>query len=85
MVVVSPFVDGEAFSGPAVKLMKAVDAEPGTPGLSRVYPFADAVVVDDDDSTTFEIPTVRTDISIGGRDDAARVIEAVTDALAEVR
>jgi len=85
VVVVSPFVDGEAFSGPAVKLMEAVDADPGTAGLPRAYPFADAFVVDEDDTTEFDVPTVREDIAIDGREDAGRVIRAVTDALAEVQ
>ncbi|PSQ18549.1 2-phospho-L-lactate transferase [Halobacteriales archaeon QS_8_69_26] len=81
VVVVSPFVEDEAFSGPAVKLMEAVGAEPGSAGLPRAYPFADAFVVDRDDGTEFDAPTVRTDITIDDREDAARVVEAVEGAL----
>jgi LPPG:FO 2-phospho-L-lactate transferase len=85
VVVVSPFVGDEAFSGPAVKLMDAVEADAGTSGLSRVYPFADAFVIDETDNTTFEAPVARTDISIDGREDAARVVETVAGFLGESR
>jgi LPPG:FO 2-phospho-L-lactate transferase len=84
VVVVSPFVDGEAFSGPAVKLMEAVEARAGTPGLPRAYPFADAFILDAADDTEFDAPVVRTDISIDDQDDAARVVDAVADALDRV-
>ena len=85
VVVVSPFVGDEAFSGPAVEMMVAVDAVPGTPGLPDAYPFADAFVIDETDDSALDAPTVRTDISIDGREDAARVVEAVTRAVEEVR
>ncbi len=85
VVVVSPFIEGEAFSGPAAKLMQAVGAEPGSAGLETAFPFADAFVVDDADETSFESPTVETDITIDDRSDAARVTEAVEQALSEVR
>ncbi len=85
VVVVSPFLGEEAFSGPAVKMMEAIGAAPGTPGLPQAYPFVDAVVLDEDDPTELGTPTVRTDITIDSREDAARVVRAVTDAVAEVR
>jgi len=85
VVVVSPFIGSEAFSGPAAKLMQAVGAEPGSGGLETAFPFADAFVVDEADDTEFEKPTVETDIRIDERSDAARVTEAVERALAEVR
>jgi LPPG:FO 2-phospho-L-lactate transferase len=81
VVVVSPFLEGEAFSGPAVEMMAAAGADPGTPGLPRTYPFADAFVVDEDDATEFDVPTVRTDIAIDDPGDAARVIRAVEAAI----
>ncbi len=84
-VAVSPFVGGEAFSGPAIKLMDAVEAEPGTAGLPRAYPFADAFVLDEDDPTTLDHPTVRTDISIDDAEDAARVVQAVERAFETVQ
>jgi LPPG:FO 2-phospho-L-lactate transferase len=81
VVVVSPFVGSEAFSGPAVQMMEAVGADPGTPGLPRTYPFADAFVLDEEDPTEFDVPTVRTDIAIDDREDAARVMRAVEEAI----
>jgi LPPG:FO 2-phospho-L-lactate transferase len=85
VVVVSPFLDDEAFSGPAVEMMEAVGATPGTPGLPRTYPFADAFVVDDDDATEFDVPTVRTDVEIDDPSDAARVMNAVAEAIERVQ
>ncbi|MFC7210527.1 2-phospho-L-lactate transferase [Natronoarchaeum sp. GCM10025321] len=85
VVVVSPFIEGEAFSGPAAKLMQAVGAEPGSAGLETAFPFADAFVVDESDDTEFEQPTVETDITMDDRSDAARVTTAVERALEEVR
>lgn len=80
VVVVSPFLEDEVFSGPALQLMEAVGAEPGTIGLPRVYPFADAFVIDEDDGTSIDAPVVRTDISIDAREDAARVSKAAAQA-----
>ncbi|AGB39296.1 2-phospho-L-lactate transferase [Natronococcus occultus] len=85
VVAVSPFLGDEAFSGPAAELMDAVGYEPGTPGLPGAYPFADAFVLDEDDGTSFEAPTVRTDIRIDEPADAERVLGAVADALGRVR
>ncbi|MFC3958418.1 2-phospho-L-lactate transferase [Halovivax cerinus] len=81
VVAVSPFLGGDAFSGPAAKLMGAVGAPPGTAGLPAVYPFADAFVVDDSDSGSFDRPTVETDIRIDSPDDARRVVDAVARAI----
>lgn len=80
VVAVSPFLGEEAFSGPAGDLMEAVNAEPSTAGLATAYPFADAFVLDEDDDTEFDRPTVRTDIRIDSPADARRVVEAVEDA-----
>ncbi|WP_306058253.1 2-phospho-L-lactate transferase [Natronococcus wangiae] len=81
VVAVSPFLGSEAFSGPAADLMAAVGYEPSTAGLAEAYPFADAFVIDEDDGTTFDRPTVRTDIGIDEPADAERVIGAVAEAI----
>ncbi|MFC4437686.1 MULTISPECIES: 2-phospho-L-lactate transferase [Natrialbaceae] len=81
VVAVSPFLGNEAFSGPAAELMAAVGYEPSTGGLAEAYPFADAFVIDESDDTTFERPTVRTDIRIDDSADAERVIGAVEEAI----
>ncbi|MFC4248444.1 2-phospho-L-lactate transferase [Natribaculum luteum] len=81
VVAVSPFLGDEPFSGPAADLMDAVGAEPGTRGLVAAYPFADAFVVDENDDVAFDRPTIRTDIRIDGREDAARVVRAATEAI----
>ena len=81
VVAVSPFLGGEAFSGPAGDLMTAVNAEPSTEGLATAYPFADAYVIDEDDDAEFDRPTVRTDIKIDSPDDAARVSRAIEEAI----
>jgi len=81
VVVVSPFVGDEAFSGPVAKLMAAVGGEPSTQGLASAYPFADAFVVDDEDDATFDAHVERTDVTIDGREDAKRVTNAVTRAI----
>ncbi|MFW5938476.1 MAG: 2-phospho-L-lactate transferase [Halanaeroarchaeum sp.] len=85
VVAVSPFIDDEPFSGPVSKLMEAVSAEPSTAGLRTAFPFADAFVVDERDGTRMGKPTVRTDLAIDGPGDAARVVEACEEALAEAR
>ncbi|NHN40778.1 2-phospho-L-lactate transferase [Halorubellus sp. JP-L1] len=81
VVAVSPFLGDEAFSGPVAKLMDAVGGEPSTQGLSSAYPFADAFVVDDEDDASFDVHTERTDVRIDGREDARRVVGAVTRAI----
>jgi LPPG:FO 2-phospho-L-lactate transferase len=85
VVAVSPFLGDEAFSGPVAQLMDAVGGEPSTQGLAGAYPFADAFVVDDDDDASFDVHTERTDVRIDGRDDARRVVQAVTRAIDAVR
>ena len=84
VVVVSPFDADGAYSGPAEKLMDAIGATPNAAGLSQAYPFADAFVLDESDDATLDRPVVRTDISIDGREDAARVMRAVEAARREV-
>jgi LPPG:FO 2-phospho-L-lactate transferase len=81
VVAVSPFRGDEAFSGPVSKLMDAVGGEPSTQGLANAYPFADAFVIDDADDATFDAHVERTDVTIDGREDAARVVDAVTRAI----
>jgi LPPG:FO 2-phospho-L-lactate transferase len=76
VIVVSPFVESEAFSGPAAKLMETVGAKPGTAGLETAYPFADGFVVDDSDTTKLGEPVIRTDISIDDQTDAGRINKA---------
>jgi LPPG:FO 2-phospho-L-lactate transferase len=84
VVAVSPFVEAEAFSGPAPKLMRAVGYEASTRGVAAAYPFADAFVLDSADGTELDRPVVRTDTRIDGPGDAARVMAAVEDALEAV-
>ncbi|XVH31840.1 2-phospho-L-lactate transferase [Haloferacaceae archaeon DSL9] len=85
VVVVSPFVEAEVFSGPAAELMAGVGRAPSTAGVAEAYPFADAFVLDEADRTDLDRPVVRTDTTIDGEADSGRVAEAVADALAEVR
>ncbi len=81
VVAVSPFVGDEPFSGPVAELMSAVGATPDTAGLASAYPFADAFIIDADDDTTFDRPTIQTDIRIDSPEDAGRVIQAIDEAL----
>ncbi|USZ72465.1 2-phospho-L-lactate transferase [Natronosalvus halobius] len=84
VVAVSPFLGNEPFSGPASDLMEAVGATPNTAGLATAYPFADAFVIDSDDPTEFDRPTIQTDIRIDSPEDAGRVIQAIDEALSIV-
>jgi len=84
VIAVSPFLGDDAFSGPAGALMAAVNAEPSTEGLATAYPFADAFVIDAEDDADFDRPTIQTDIKIDSREDAARVVRAVDDAIDRV-
>ncbi|MGA9399524.1 2-phospho-L-lactate transferase [Haladaptatus sp.] len=81
VVAVSPFVEDQVFSGPAEKLMDAVGYQPSTAGVAEAYPFADAFVLDDEDRTELDRPTIRTDTKMDDESDAARVVHAVQDAL----
>jgi LPPG:FO 2-phospho-L-lactate transferase len=81
VVAVSPFVEDRVFSGPAAKLMAAVGYEPSTAGVADAYDFADAFVLDSEDSTDLDRPAVRTDTSLDTEADAARVARACRDAL----
>lgn len=85
VVVVSPFVEDEVFSGPAADLMAAEGYEASTAGVAEAYPFADAFVLDDADGTELDRPVVRTDTEMNTDDDAARVARAVEQALGEVQ
>jgi LPPG:FO 2-phospho-L-lactate transferase len=84
VVAVSPFVGDEVFSGPAADLMAATGYEASTAGVAAAYPFADAFVLDDDDPTDLDWPTVRTDTSMDTDADAERVARAVDEALEAV-
>ena len=84
VVVVSPFVEDQVFSGPAAALMEAEGYHPSTSGVADTYPFADAFVLDSVDGTELDRPVVRTDTAMNGTEDAARVARAVRDALEEV-
>jgi LPPG:FO 2-phospho-L-lactate transferase len=84
VVAVSPFVEETVFSGPAAELMDAVGYEPSTAGVADAYPFADAFVLDEADDTALDRPVVRTDTAIDDPGDAARVAQAVADALEAV-
>ncbi|WP_255195516.1 2-phospho-L-lactate transferase [Halorarius litoreus] len=84
VVVVSPFVEDQVFSGPAATLMEAVGYEPSTAGVANAYPFADAFVLDIEDGTELDCPVFRTDTTLDTPEDSARVASAVDEALAEV-
>jgi LPPG:FO 2-phospho-L-lactate transferase len=81
VVAVSPFVEDEVFSGPAANLMDGVGYEPSTAGVAEAYPFADAFVLDEDDGTDLDRPTVRTDTTLDDPADAERVLGACLEAL----
>lgn len=84
VVAVSPFVGERVFSGPADDLMAGLGREPSTAGVASSYPFADAFVLDSEDGTTLDRPTVRTDTTLDDEADSDRVARAVVEALAEV-
>ena len=84
VVAVSPFIEDTVFSGPAADLMAGVGLKASTAGVADAYPFADAFVLDNDDSTTLDVPVVRTDTSLDDEADAERVARAVETALSEV-
>ncbi|MFB6117893.1 2-phospho-L-lactate transferase [Halosegnis sp.] len=84
VVAVSPFIGDRVFSGPAGKLMAATGRKPSTAGVAATYEFADAFVLDRDDPTTLDRPTVRTDTTLDTPADSRRVAAAVERALGEV-
>ena len=84
VVAVSPFVGDSVYSGPAADLMNGVGLAPSTTGVADAYPFADALVLDDDDPTELSRHVERTDIAIDGPDDAERVARACRRALEAV-
>jgi len=84
VVAVSPFVGDRVFSGPAAALMAGTSQEPSTAGVATAYPFADAFVLDDDDPTELDRPTVRTNTRLDGVADAERVWGACEAALSAV-
>jgi len=81
VVVVSPFVGSEVYSGPATELMEAMGYEPSTAGVADAYPFADAFVLDRSDDTDLDRPVIHTDTSLDEDGDAERVALAVKDAM----
>ncbi|MDZ7702185.1 MAG: 2-phospho-L-lactate transferase [Halobacteriales archaeon] len=83
-VAVSPFVGDRVFSGPAAELMAGTGREPSTAGVAAAYPFADAFVLDADDPTDLDRPTVHTDTTLDTTADAERVWAACERALGEV-
>jgi LPPG:FO 2-phospho-L-lactate transferase len=84
VVAVSPFVEDRVFSGPAGKLMAATGYDPSTAGVADAYPFADAFVLDSDDSTDLDRPVVRTDTTLDTPADGERVCRAVEEAIERV-
>jgi len=84
VVAVSPFVEDEVFSGPAADLMAGTGQEPSTQGVADAYPFVDAFVLDSEDETDLDRPTVQTDTRIEDKADSKRVMAAVVDAMAEL-
>jgi len=65
-------------------LMAATNREPTTRGVAEAYPFVDAFVLDEDDGTLLDRPTVRTDTRIDDESDSRRVMSAVVDALEDL-
>ncbi len=89
VVAVSPFVGDEVFSGPAATLMAGVGLEPSTAGVVDAYPFADAFVLDENDSTDLDDTdsdrhVEYTDTRIDDAADAERVARACDRALEAV-
>jgi LPPG:FO 2-phospho-L-lactate transferase len=84
VVAVSPFVEDTVFSGPAADLMAGTGHEPSTAGVAACYPFVDAFVLDNDDSTDLDRPVVRTDTTLDDGTDAARVARATMGAVEAV-
>jgi len=84
VVAVSPFIEDTVFSGPAADLMASTGREPSTRGVAEAYPFVDAFVLDNDDSTDLDRPVIRTDTRIDDEADSKRVMTAVVDALGEL-
>ena len=95
VVAVSPFIGDAVFSGPAAELLAGVGAEPSTAGVIESYPFVDAFVLDDDDSTDVAAavadhdrrapPHIEyTDTRIDSAADAERVARACRQALTAV-
>lgn len=81
VVAISPFIGADAFSGPAAELMEAAGLPVGTAGLEAAYPFVDALILDDDDPTIVNVPSVHTDIRIDDPADGARIWEAIGEAV----
>lgn len=81
VVAVSPFVEDDVFSGPAANLMQGIGYDPSTAGVAEAYPFADIFVLDSDDGTDLDRPTVRTDTTLDDPADAERVLDACLEAL----
>jgi LPPG:FO 2-phospho-L-lactate transferase len=84
VVAVSPFVEDTVFSGPAADLMAGTGHEPSTAGVAACYPFVDAFVLDNDDSTDLDRAVVRTDTTLDDESDAARVARATMGAVEAV-
>jgi LPPG:FO 2-phospho-L-lactate transferase len=84
VVAVSPFVEDRVFSGPAGKLMEATGHDASTGGVAEAYPFADAFVLDSDDTTALDRPVVRTDTTLESPDDGRRVCQAVEDTIEQI-
>ncbi len=85
VVVVSPFIEDEVFSGPAASLMRGIGVEPSTAGVAELYPFADAFVLDAADNTKLDRHVVKTNTTVDTEADSKRVANAVADALSEVQ
>ncbi len=81
VVAVSPFVEDQVFSGPAARLMAGTGREPSTRGVAAALPFVDAFVLDEDDGTALDRPSVHSDTRIEKREDSARVARACAEAL----
>lgn len=83
-VMVSPFVERTVFSGPAASLMEGTGRAPSTAGVAAMLPEVDAFVLDSEDETPLERPTVRTDTTMATQEDATRVFETCLNLLSEV-
>lgn len=85
VIMISPFVEDQVFSGPADRFMKAEQHEPSTHGVIEFYePLLDHVILDRDDATQTDLPVLRTDTNLDSASDRLRVAEVTLEAVRAV-
>lgn len=84
VVAISPFIEDRVFSGPAAKLMDAVGYDPSTTGVASAYPFVDAFILDNADTTSLDRPVFRTDTALTGPDAARQLYEVCERAITHI-